>query len=270
MIIRSHNGGYLLIRQTDHALLSGRFAAHWGNERFARPEPFESCHLAAALHDFGWGAWEKQPKLDPATRQPLDFLHVSAPDHIALYRAGIAEAVRRDAYAGLLVSMHGAGLYRGRYGPDPQSRIARSPDALRPAMLAYVAEQDALQAQLRRSLAPVGSMDEFGRRAETNHRLMQKWDRLSLCLCTSDLRWAPEGHLAPCPTGYGGEEITLTLRPAWPSSVAVSPYPFDVTPLVVCVEARTIPASACADEETYRRAYRHADRTTLTFEVHSA
>ena len=44
------------------------------------------------------------------------------PAHLAFYRAGIAAITDEDAYAGLLVSMHGAGIYRQRYGDDPGLR----------------------------------------------------------------------------------------------------------------------------------------------------
>ena len=40
MIVRRiSDGSLLLINQTDHCLLSGRLAAHWGNARFAVPRP---------------------------------------------------------------------------------------------------------------------------------------------------------------------------------------------------------------------------------------
>jgi len=40
-----------MIGQSDHSRLSGVFAAHWGNDSFKRPEPFESVVRAAMLHD---------------------------------------------------------------------------------------------------------------------------------------------------------------------------------------------------------------------------
>ena len=61
MIVRQHSDPMVVIRQTDHAFLSGFFAREWGNEVFERPEPFASFCLAAAEHDNGWQEWEMLP-----------------------------------------------------------------------------------------------------------------------------------------------------------------------------------------------------------------
>ena len=57
---------------------------------------------------------------DVDSGKPLNFLDVGVLAHLAFYRAGIAAITEQDAYAGLLVSMHGAGIYRGRYGLQPE------------------------------------------------------------------------------------------------------------------------------------------------------
>ena len=36
---------------------AGQFVRAWGNERFARPKPFESVATATARHDDGWAVW---------------------------------------------------------------------------------------------------------------------------------------------------------------------------------------------------------------------
>ena len=67
MIIQEQGDQLILIRQTDHAMLSGFFARALGNKLFSRPEPFESFCLAAAEHDNGWNEWELLPQIDPKT-----------------------------------------------------------------------------------------------------------------------------------------------------------------------------------------------------------
>ena len=101
----------VVIRQTDHAFLTGFFAREWGNEMFARPEPFASFCLAAAEHDNGWQDWELGPGVDPRTFTPYNFMSVPTEEHVALYQRGIERAVKADLYAGLLVATHCAGLY---------------------------------------------------------------------------------------------------------------------------------------------------------------
>jgi Protein of unknown function (DUF3891) len=47
MIIAESSEHYRMITQNDHGDLAGQFAAHWGNEQFARLRPYSSMVLAA-------------------------------------------------------------------------------------------------------------------------------------------------------------------------------------------------------------------------------
>ena len=47
MIIAEGPKEYRLITQNDHGDLAGQFAAHWGNDKFARLDPYPSMVLAA-------------------------------------------------------------------------------------------------------------------------------------------------------------------------------------------------------------------------------
>ena len=53
------------------------------------------------------------------TSKPTGFLEVAVPSHLTFYRACIAAVSEQNPYAGALVSMHGAGIYTGRYGTQP-------------------------------------------------------------------------------------------------------------------------------------------------------
>ncbi len=111
MIIQDQGDQLVIIRQTDHAVLSGFFARELGNEVFSQPAPMESFRLAATEHDNGWEEWERQPSIDPVTFSPNTFMSIPTEEHIALYQRGIERVVKADRYAGLLVSMHCANLY---------------------------------------------------------------------------------------------------------------------------------------------------------------
>src|SRR5258708_14381061 len=111
MIVQEQGDELVLIRQTDHAVLSGFLAREWGNDLFQRPEPFESLQLATREHDNGWREWELQPTIDPKTRLPYSFMSLPTDTHMELYQRGIERVVRSDRYAGLLVSIHASGLY---------------------------------------------------------------------------------------------------------------------------------------------------------------
>ena len=111
MIVQDHGNELVIIRQTDHALLSGFFARELGNELFTRPQPFDSFRLAAAEHDNGWSDWELRPQVDRATFSPYTFMSIPTEQHIEIYKRGIDRIVQQDRYAGLLAAMHAAGLY---------------------------------------------------------------------------------------------------------------------------------------------------------------
>ena len=93
---------------------------------------------------------------------------------------GIAAVTDEDPYAGLLVSMHGAGIYRQRYGAQPELKLSRAGE-VKELVEAFVAEQEASH-PIRRD--EIGVTDE--ERWADYHRL-QVYDRFSLFFCLKDL-----------------------------------------------------------------------------------
>src|SRR5436190_7230751 len=85
MIIQEQGDHLIVIRQTDHAVLSGYFAREAGNENFARPEPLESFQLAATEHDNGWNEWKLNRRMDPSTSCRKSFLSCQTRDHTNPY-----------------------------------------------------------------------------------------------------------------------------------------------------------------------------------------
>ncbi len=71
MIRRKAGNDFLLITQNDHAILSGKLAEHFGNARFARPQPRQETIDAASLHDCGWPIHDDAPTLN-ARGEPID------------------------------------------------------------------------------------------------------------------------------------------------------------------------------------------------------
>ena len=184
MIVRDAGDAWQVVLQTDHADLSGAFARAWG---------------------------EQGPHHEVDIRS-----------HLAFYRAGIAAITEQDSYAGLLVSMHGAGIYRQRYGLDPALGLAKAAEA-QDEVDAFVAEQEA----------------KFGgepgeRRAD--YELLQLYDRLSLYFCMRDV----EGGEAAELQGY-------RLEPVAPWHVRIAPYPFGESPVRCSLVRRVIPKGAGAD-----------------------
>lgn len=215
MIVRDAGEAWQVVLQTDHADLAAGFARAW-----AETGPrHDSLVLATERHDDGWAVWEQSPLVDEAGR-PVTFLDVQVPAHLAFYRAGIAAIADEDAYAGLLVSMHGAGIYRQRYGEDPGLKLTHA-EEVAGLVEDFVAEQEAAVP----ARAAAAAVDEELRWAD--YRRLQAYDRLSLLFCMRDLeqsepfelgpfRVEPRGawrvRLDPCPLRAGTEPLRLVRR----------------------------------------------------------
>jgi hypothetical protein len=202
------------VMQTDHADLSVAFARAWATPLSP------SLVIATERHDDGWAVWEQSPRID-VDGKPVNFLEVDIRSHLAFYRAGIAAITEEDADAGLLVSMHGAGIYRQRYGLDPGLGLSRA-EQEQELVDAFVAEQEA------KFGGSVGGRQQ-------DYELLQLFDRLSLYFCMRDA-----GVEAAELQGYA-------IEPVAPWQVTLSPYPFGEQPLRASLLRRVIPKSGGAD-----------------------
>jgi Protein of unknown function (DUF3891) len=220
MIVRDTGDAWQVVLQTDHADLSGAFARAWAREG-SGSDP-DSLAIAAERHDDGWAVWEQAPRVDEAGK-PVNFLEVDVRSHLAFYRAGIAAITEQDPHAGLLVSMHGAGIYRERYGLDPGLGLARAAEA-QEEVDEFVAEQEAKFG---------GSPGEH--RGE--YELLQIYDRLSLYFCMRDVE-----------KGEASEFQGYRLEPVAPWRVRLEPYPFrDAAPARFSLLRRVVPKNGRAD-----------------------
>ena len=215
MIVRDLGDAWQVVLQTDHADLSAAFARAW------RTPLSPSLVVAAERHDDGWAVWEQAPRLD-ADGKPINFLEVDIRSHLAFYRAGIAAITEQDEDAGLLVSMHGAGIYRERYGLDPGLGLARAAEA-QDDVDAFVAEQE----------AKFGG--ELGDRRR-DYELLQLFDRLSLYFCMRDVE-----------SGDAAELQGYRLEPIAPWHVRLTPFPFEEGPALFLLTRRRIPKGSRVD-----------------------
>src|SRR5216684_4982360 len=212
MIVQEQDDQLILIRQTDHAVLSGFFAREWGNELFQRPEPFESVRLAAGEHDNGWREWELQPHIDPKTRLPYSFMSLPTEEHIDLYQRGIERVIKADRYAGLLVSMHCAGLYDRTRATMPgfSAKYVKSQEApiVSDLLQRLRLQQMRLKVDLRGDSATKGFADE--KWLQANAQRLEALDRLSLYFCLGALEAAT---IDAVPADYKGREVDWDLQP---------------------------------------------------------
>lgn len=246
MFVRDMGHSWQVVLQPDHGELAGQFAEQWGGDAVGTPRNHASLQVAARRHDDGWAVWEREPTINPGTPQPTGFLEVAVPSHLAFYRAGIAAIAEQNAYAGALVSMHGTGIYTGRYGTQPGLGLKQSAEY--PELIgAFVAEQEAWQADQFAALG-IGEDERWA-----NYKLLQVYDRLAIYFSLKDLEGGEAETIAPVPAA-GGSEVELALEPLGPWRVRMRPYPFaGAGPARFSFWRRVLPKQEWATSEAFRK-----------------
>jgi hypothetical protein len=282
MIVAETDDGHRFVTQPDHAALVGLFADHWGKDDFEAPAPAPSVAIAAHTHDDGWWARDRRPYLrDDGT--PENFTEIDADPWIALYDDGISSVVEIDRYAGLLVSMHGSGLRKRRYGlspswsatPEPyQEFVDRQEERQRTLAEALYDERDDWIDERDLEVLDAlhesgGPPDEPGGRLWRNYELLQAWDTLSLSFCTttSPPSYEPVG---PVPRGSGDRRVDLSIEPLGDGTFEITPYPFDIDPLHATLPVRTSADRSFAHETALVRSFYGSDRGTLSLTLQSS
>ena len=118
--------------------------------------------------------------------------------------------------------MHGAGIYRQRYGLDPGLGLARAAE-VQDEVDAFVAEQEA-----KFGGDPGEHRDEY--------ELLQIYDRFSLYFCMRDVE-----------AGEAAEFQGYRFEPVGPWHVRLEPYPFVESPARFTLVRRVIPKSGSKD-----------------------
>ena len=258
MIVRKEaNGQLLLIGQTDHSRLVGQLAAHWGNDRFAPPRPYDSVTRAAAFHDYGWLRYETSPIINDAGETPEFRQLPGNVNQLDAYQWCIDWMTSIDPYAGLIVSLHRTGLWRARY--DTISHPGMSIRKLAADTEQFIEKNETRQRQEEKAFDPV--------ELRTNYHLLQVWDLLGLYFCCQD---PYDDYIEPVPLAYDGKKentVRLSMQALGPRKVAFEPFPFNSRPCEVQLAYRRLPATTYPDLDAFRRAYFQARVEVMNFEL---
>jgi hypothetical protein len=267
------DGTALVISQEGHADVAAQLAAHWGNDRFARLEPYLPVVFGTIYHDSGHREMEADLPID--TEKGLPYPFRGAPPGMRRRESDLENAqwIRaRDPYARLVVTMHHAGLRKRRYDTVSAHR-ARSngaPAAEEPKLGREDAFAD-LGGWAQEVMHELG-LTEAGPRQQLwyDYQLLQVFDLLSLHFCCDGYQGdqLTEVMLKGVPVSAESEErVELRVSPVGPDAARLSPYPFATPKLELAVMARqmtpTVDAPASAGQEAYHR----APRRTLTWEL---
>ena len=271
-----HDGTSLFILQEDHADLAAQFAVHWGNEEFAKLEPYESMVFAGIYHDSDHREVEAGIPIDLEKGLPHGHRTVPfSPRRLEALPQNIEWVRARDPYAGLIVSMHHTGLSQGRYNLvrswQTKQGAASPRKGIRPEMETTVRTLEASQRDQMEELERTEK--NASRRVWVNYRIFQVFDLLSLYFCCDGYEAdgsMKEVRIAPVPVGYDSEkDAELRIIPAGAKRVRIDPYPFDVSPFSIAVMGRVMSGDPGRSEAESRLAFHRADRQPLTWEVMS-
>ena len=270
MIRHRRGDSFLLVAQHDHALLSGESARHIGNDRFARPEPFERVVQGVALHDCGWPLHDERPTVNDKGL-PLHVLESPMPVAIRVWSESARRAAEKDPYSGLLVSLHVMALsfIAQTHDPTPHERFRDARDLF--DLNKFQHRQAESQEELRKRIGlrtdvPLNqglakpNVDAGEDLLRFNYNLLKLCDRLSLDLCCSEPLFGAVEGVHPRP---GAPEITLRLGHVGENTMTVDPWPFDVDRLEYGGPCRRVPATPFASNDDFWRVYEQSPRETL-------
>lgn len=269
----------LLILQTDHSRIAGLLAAHWGNDQFARLQPYSSMVLAAQEHDSGWWDWEIKPSVNEQG-YPSDYIgsikHLGQGVWLDLYRRAIERVAARDLYAAYFVSMHGEALLTRGMGLLPSM-----PDYTGdPAVQEFIVQQKELRAgwlptlQKNQALTAVTTKKHLW----TNFNLMEVFDQFAQFVCNrypfnSRVRKNGPTHILSgisVPVSAERSDITLMIDVLNETDAVVRPFPFDVNPLSLSFEGRLVPNRPYLAQEEFLRDFYGAERINITYTLRAA
>jgi hypothetical protein len=106
MIIYERNDCFTMVKQHDHALVSGELAQHWKDDYFFGLEKKNEVVLAVREHDRGWIHLDSTPLWNEKNQRPYSFEDYPYDPKITSYKNGIDEVEKMNKYAGLLCSLH--------------------------------------------------------------------------------------------------------------------------------------------------------------------
>ena len=265
MIRRPHDDGWILIRQGDHAALSGALMARWGNEIFAPPAPYAEVLLGIAEHDNGWDAWDRAPEIHSETGYPLQFTELTSEAYVAIWRRGVAHHRKASPYAALLIALHSEHLARRRLERVLGHAVAEEAAPL----TAFIAEMQMLRLELTNTVVARSTVtaDQLAVEIKANLRLLQIGDFVSLELCGG-----PSGvfRVEEVPAQETGSFLSVTFEPASEDMVVVTPYLFSEADVVVTVSGCILRKKGFASTAELRDDLRGADPINLTFRLKPA
>jgi hypothetical protein len=263
VIVSEHGGSLVLVRQADHALLSGHLAAAWGAEPWEPVRPFDPVVLGARLHDLCWTPFDERVSQRPDGR-PLAFTEVPRTVSTRFYGPGIDAVEAIDTYAGLLVSLHLTGFFQSQWDFVHPARRMPVSEEEQPAIASFLEAEGVRQRRLRARLRVAEG--EADRALRSGYLLLQVWDLLSLDVCRRRFDGWEGTYPAVPPRADRDTSVSLQVRLEPPDVCRLAPYPLGVEPVTSVLPCARVPVAEARDPASLQRAWRsRLEPITVTF-----
>ena len=236
MIVRAHDGAWLLITQPAHAELAGRIMRAWREPALAASPRRDAILLAVASHDNGWIETDASPVLDPASGRVLDFVALPASRRQEVWPRGVSR-LATVPYAAALVAQHAVHVY-SRFRADPE-------------WTAFFGAMEQMRDDHLRRAAPA-TLDEL----LADYQFVRAGDLISLAFCND---WRE-----PQQDGFGR---TIRFDGA---RVTVSPDPFAGGEIEAQITGRLLETTTFASAGAARAALDEAPPRTIAAVVAGA
>jgi hypothetical protein len=271
MIRRDAGNAYFLIAQDDHAKLAAELARHFGNGRFARPDPWQDVIDAVAMHDAGWPLHDDAPTLNPAGL-PIDVFESTRAIAFKVWHASADRARVAGPYTDLLVSLHNLSLSviatTHSAGNHEKFNVSKMTEQFELNKFQHreIERQEKLRKELGMStdrplkfgLAFAGS-DETEDKLLFNFRLLQAMDMCSLALCCTS---PPAPRTNDVLVRVGGETVQLSLKREG-NDLRVEPWPFESEGIEVEIPFKRIRKEPFKNEEEFRGMYARLEKEQI-------
>jgi len=263
MIRRESEEGWFVITQPDHANLSGKIMARWGNEEFSPPEPYDEVLFAIYEHDNGWKEWEEAPQVNPANGFPMSFLEMNPGVSFGIWRWCFGRYSENHPYASALIALHFDRLNERFYHPGSRHNLE-----IRTLSKTLHTEIEEFVLKMLKVALPHFRENQnplpLPEAVQTNLRFVQIGDLLSLILCrgVEDLV-----TLNDVPIDYRGSRGEITLRAITPYSYEISPSPFSAGEFIVSVRGRRLKQKKFASSHELQDALAQSTYEELSFSI---
>jgi len=253
VIRREEKKGWVLINQHDHAELAGDIMKYWGDDSFARPNPYDEVLFAIREHDNGWREWDSSPKVNPGNKYPMNFLEMSSSDQAEIWRRCFTRHSLEHPYASMLIALHFGKLNEKSLNNHSNKGTART---------SHTEIIDFVSGMLKINISNL-DLESFPGDVRVNLRLVQIGDVISLALCHG---WNSI-KIKDVPLEYNGRVTTLSLKSSDGGNYTIDPYPFAEPLINLRLRSRRLNQKKFSRDEELRDALRQSKYETLVFSI---